>query len=72
MTNNAFFTVVTFSKINSFADYNSIVIQIFIISNIQKHFYQDNLSLVCLQFYKHNRLNILGDNICFHIQVKNQ
>ena len=43
-----------------------------IISNIQKHFYQDNLSFVCLQFYKHNCVYILVDNVCFHIQVNNQ
>ena len=33
------------------------------ISNLQKDFHQDNLSFVCLQFYKHNCLTILADNI---------
>ena len=44
----------------------------FIISNPQKDFHQDNLSFVCLQFYNHNCLNILADNISCRIQVKNQ
>ena len=41
-------------------------------SNLENDFHQDNLSFVCLQFYKHSCLNILGGNICFRIQVKNQ
>ena len=44
----------------------------FLISNLQKDSHQDNLSIVCLQFYKHGCLNILAGNIYFHIQVKNQ
>ena len=53
---HTFFAVATFSKISSF-----------VISDLQKDFNQDNLSVVCLQFYKHNSLNILAINICFHI-----
>ena len=64
MANYAFFAIVTFSKFNSNTS--------FITSNLQKDFHQDNLSFVSLQFYKHNCLNILASNICFHIQVKNQ
>ena len=70
MKNHTFFAVATFSKTNSFPYINSIVIHQ--ISNLQKDFYQDSLSFVCLQFFKHNCLNILAGNICFHIQVKNQ
>ena len=44
----------------------------FIIYNLQKDFHQDNLSFVCLQFYKHDCLSILAFKICFHIKVKNQ
>ena len=44
----------------------------FIISDLQKDFHQDNLSFVCLQFYKHNCLKILASNICFHIEANNQ
>ena len=40
----------------------------FIISNFQKHFHQDNLSFVCLQFYKQNCLSILARKIAFDIQ----
>ena len=40
----------------------------FIRSNHQKDYHQDNLSFVCLQFYRHDCLNILAGNICFHIQ----
>ena len=37
------------------------------------NFHQDNLSFVFfLQFYKHNFLNILADNISCCIRVKNQ
>ena len=56
--NHTFFA---FSKINSFTCVNSIV--------IQKAFYQDNLSYVCLKFYKHDFLNILPSNICCRIQT---
>ena len=42
------------------------------ISNLQEDCHQDDLLFVCLQFYKHNCLNIFEDNICFHIQIKNQ
>ena len=38
----------------------------------QKDCHQDNLSFACLQFHKHNCLNILADNIYFLGQVKNQ
>ena len=41
-----------------------------IISNLQKDFYQDNLSFVCLQFYLYNCLNILADTISGRIQAK--
>ena len=44
----------------------------FIISNLQKCFHQDNLSFFCLYIYKHNCLNILEGNICFHIEVNNE
>ena len=42
------------------------------ISNLQKDFPLDNLSIVCLRFYMHNSLKILEDNISCHIKVKNQ
>ena len=42
------------------------------IFNLQKDFHQDNLSFVCLQFYKQNCLKILADNIYRRIQVKDQ
>ena len=42
------------------------------LNQFQKDYYQDDLSFVCLQFHKHNCLNILPGNICFTIQVKNQ
>ena len=75
--NHTFFTVVTFSSftscfINSLAYISSIVFMALIIFNLEKDFRQDNLPFVCLQFYKHNFLNILAGNICFRIQVKNQ
>ena len=60
--NHTFFSAFTFSKISSFA-YHFYRNTAFIISNLQKDFHQDNLSFVCLQFYKHNRQNILADNI---------
>ena len=64
--NYVFFAVVTFSKINSFA-----CITAFITFDIQKDFRQDNLPFDCLQFYKHNCLNIVTSNTCFRIQIKN-
>ena len=64
MANYALFSIVTFSKFNSNTS--------FITSNLQKDFHQDNLSFACSQIYKHNCLNILASNICFHMQVKNQ
>ena len=44
----------------------------FIKTNLKKKFHQANLSFACLQFYKHDCLNIPAGNICFCIQVKNQ
>ena len=41
----------------------------FITCNLQKDFHQDILSFACLQFYKHNCLNILADNISCRIHV---
>ena len=69
--NHTLFAVITFSKVGSFPYINFIVIT-FIVSHLHKDFHQDNMSFVCLQFYKHNCLNTLAGNICFHIQVKNQ
>ena len=71
VANQAFFAVVTFSKINFFRLYQLYCNTAFIISNLQKDSHHDNLSFACLQFYKHNCLNILGANICFRIKVKN-
>ena len=71
MENHAFFAVGTFSKIKSYL-YQFYCSTVFIIFNLQKDFHQDNLSFLYLQFYKHNRLNILAGNICFHIQAKNR
>ena len=69
---HTFFAVLTFSKINSSA-YNKFYRNTaFIICNPQKHLHQDNLSFVCLQFYKRSCLIILHGNICCHIQVNNQ
>ena len=34
--------------------------------------HQHNLPFVCLQFYRHNCLNILSGSKCFCKQVKNQ
>ena len=62
----------SYTKINSSALYQPYRKTAFIISNLQKHFHQDNLSFVCLQFYKHNYLNTLVGNLCFCTQVKNQ
>ena len=62
VTNHAFSTFITFSRINSPAHqfYHNIR---FIISNLQKAFHQDNLLFVYLQFHKHNYLNKIADNI---------
>ena len=38
----------------------------------QKDCHQDNLSSVCLQFYKYNCLNIVVGNVCSHKQVKHK
>ena len=35
----------------------------FIIPNLQKNFHEDNLSFVCFQFDKRNRLNTLANNL---------
>ena len=59
VTNHAFFAVVTFSKISSFT--YIYLNTAFITSNLQKDFHQYNLSF-----------NIIGCNICFCTQVKNQ
>ena len=72
VTNHAFSTFITFSRINSLRLYQLYRNVAFIISNLQKDFHQDNLSFVCLQFYKHNCLHILPDNIYRSMQVKNQ
>ena len=48
------------------------IYQKLIFINLKKIVCQDNLAFARLQFYKHNCLNILGDNICFHNQVKSQ
>ena len=48
------------------------IYQKLIFINLKKIVCQDNLAFARLQFYKHNCLNILGDNIRFHNQVKSQ
>ena len=35
----------------------------FIIPNLPKNVHEDNLSFVCFQFYKRNRLNTLANNL---------
>ena len=65
--NHGLSTFIIFSKINSFAYINSNMI-----SNIQKDFHQDNLSLFCLQCHKHNCIKIFSDSISRPIQVKNR
>ena len=62
MTNHTFVTAVTFSKIYR----NSA----FVIPNLQNHFHQDNLSFVCLQFYKHSCVNILASKFVFRFRQK--
>ena len=44
---------------------------VLIISNLQNDFHQGNLSFACLQFYKHNFLNILAGNMFCCMQLKN-
>ena len=51
MKNHAFFAIATFSKINSFAYITSIVAQ---------HSHQVYLLFLCVEFYKHNDLNIIA------------
>ena len=60
VVNHAFFTSITFGKMNFFA-YISQFLQFyrnaaFIRSNLQKDCHQNNLPFVCLQFYRHNCL----------------
>ena len=74
VANRTFFTSITFSRIDPFAYINSLVIG-FIRTNLnqcQNDCHQDNLTFACLQFYKHNCLNILPSNISFLIPIKNQ
>ena len=66
MTNRTFLLLLLSFVINSFAYINTA----FLISNLQKYSHQDNMLFVCLQICKHNCLNILAGNICFHIQVE--
>ena len=33
---------------------------------------RQDASFGCLYFYKHNCINIVADNICFHKDAKNQ
>ena len=55
---HAFFAVVIFSRISSLYQFFHNIA--FITSNLnKKDCHQDNLSLACLQFCKHNCLNIL-------------
>ena len=70
LKNHAFFTFITFRRINSFNLYQFYCNTTLIISNLQKNCHQVNLWFVCLQFYKHNYLNIVVLNICFYINVK--
>ena len=71
-----FFVAVTFSRINSIAYINSIIIQHlqnpFIKNQFQKDCHQDILSFACLQFYKQSCLNILAGNIfiCYRHDCK--
>ena len=81
MANHAFFTVITFNRINSFA-YISFIVTLFIrpiyqiretnLHQAEKDRHQDNLSFACLQFYERNCLNKLACNICCHKQVNNR
>ena len=60
--NHAFFAVVTFNKISSFAYINFIVIKHLQYLN-PKRFHEDNLPFVTLQNHQHNFLNMQADNI---------
>ena len=74
VADNTFFTVITFSRINSFTlnqfYRNTARIRPIYQKNnrnlFQKDSHQDNLSLACLQFFKHNCLNVPAGYICFH------
>ena len=72
MASHKFFAAVTFSRINSFPS----AIQTYLLKanfhRFRKDFHQDNPPFLCLQFYKHNCLDIHATNICFCTQVKNQ
>ena len=66
MAGNKLFAVITFSRINSFNSfYHNVTFLRPIYQNQKTNLYQfqkdchvDNLSFACLQFYKHNCLNI--------------
>ena len=72
LANHVLFTVVTFSRISSFAKINSIMIQNLSdplikikktnFPQFQKDYHEDNVSLACLQFNKKNCLNIVASN----------
>ena len=68
LANHALFTFITFSKISSFAYIFRNTT--FIIPNLQKDFHEHNLLFVFLQFYKHNHLNTLANNILFSYASK--
>ena len=79
VTGNTFFTFITFSNMNSlqvpFKSLNSIYNTYLLKTNLhqlQKDCHQDNLSFTFLQLYKHDCLNIISGNICFHKQIINQ
>ena len=69
-----FLAIITFRKINSSVIQHLLdtFIKIKKTKQSEKDCHQDNLPFVCLQFCKHNCLNILASNICFHKRVKNQ
>ena len=64
IADNAFFTVITFSNINSLNLNQFYLNKSFIRTNyeklFQRDFHQDNLPFACIRFYKHNCLNILA------------
>ena len=70
--NHTFFTTNTFSKMNSFAYNNAIVIQQLYdqIYMSQQDCYKDNLSFGCLQLFKHKCLNLLASNESTEMTVK--
>ena len=79
VTGNTFFTFITFSNMNSlqvpFKSLNSIYNTYLLktkLPQLQKDCHQDNLSFTSLQLYKHDCLNIISGNICFHKQIINQ